>query len=105
MEKGEGYKGKGKGKGIKGACWTCNEIGHRAEDCPKKKTDLNPIVEGSEQDHDWEEDSFGDEDCGFIAGNPAVTSRTAPAGGVRFGIVPDCTQTYFHHGPVESYRP
>ena len=41
--KGKGYKGKGKGKSIKGACWTCNEIGHRAEDCPKKKTDLGPV--------------------------------------------------------------
>ena len=40
--KGKGYPGKGKGKGIKGACWTCNEIGHRAEDCPKKKPISTP---------------------------------------------------------------
>ena len=58
--KGKGTKGKGKGKDIKGACWTCNEIGHRAEDCPKKKNGVNQVGEASEQD--WEEEEFGYED-------------------------------------------
>ena len=62
MEKEKDIREKGKGKGIKGACWTCNEIGHRAEDCPKKKTDVNQVGDAPEQDNNWEDDGFGDED-------------------------------------------
>ncbi len=69
--KGKGNKGKGKGKGIKGACWTCNEIGHRAQDCPKKKTDMNQVGEAPEQD--WEEDGFGDEDYWTVGSLQAVS--------------------------------
>ncbi len=52
----KGIREKEKGKGIKGACWTCNEIGHRAETCPKKKTAVNQVGKALEQD--WEEDGF-----------------------------------------------
>jgi hypothetical protein len=70
--KGKGPKGKGKGKGIKGACWTCNEIGHRAEDGPKKKTDVNQVGDALEQDHVWEDDGFGDEDYWTVGSLQAI---------------------------------
>ena len=79
---------KEKAKASNGACWTCNEIGHRAEDCPKKKTDLNPIGDGLEQDHDWEEDRFGDEDYWTVGSLQAVL-QSPPGLHLRGG----CTTT------------
>ena len=58
----KGSIGKDKGNAIKGAGWTCNEIGHRAEDCPKKKPNMNQVGEAHEEDHSWEdEEEFGEE--------------------------------------------
>ncbi len=68
---------KAKAKASNGACWTCNEIGHRAEDCPKKKTDMRQVGEASEQDHSWEDEEFGDEEF-WTVGSLQAIYRTPP---------------------------
>ena len=46
-----GGKGKGQGKGIAGACWKCQKIGHRAVDC---YASVNGVNEGTSWDDDSE---------------------------------------------------
>jgi len=61
--------------------------GHRAEDCPKKKTDPDPIGEGVQQDHDWEEDSFGDEEY-WTVGSMQAVPQSPPGLHPRGGCYP-----------------
>ena len=55
---------------------------------------MDPIGEEFQQDHDWEEDSFGDEDywtVGSLQVVPQSPPRLRPRGGCtqRFGDPPD----------------
>ena len=80
---GKGDKGKGKGKGIKGACWNCNEIGHRANDCPKKKTDVNHVAGAHEEEYNWEDEEDFGEDAFWTGGHLAALEAVGyqPVGG------------------------